>query len=36
LYKSTPGIYTIVTWIKESFERPAFPVTAVCVKAIKT
>jgi uncharacterized protein YkwD len=34
LYKSTPGIYTIVTWIKRSREEPAFPVTAVCVKAL--
>ena len=36
LYKSTPGIYTIVTWIKETREKPAFPVTAVCVKAVKS
>jgi uncharacterized protein YkwD len=34
LYKSTPGIYTIVTWIRRSFEEPAIPVTAVCVKAV--
>jgi uncharacterized protein YkwD len=34
LYKSTPGIYTIVTWIKRSREEPAFPVTGVCVKAL--
>ena len=36
LYKSTPGIYTIVTWIRRSREEPAFPVTSVCVKALKT
>ena len=36
LYKSTPGIYTIVTWIRRSFKEPAIPVTAVCVKAVKT
>ena len=36
LYKSTPGIYTIVTWIRRSREEPAIPVTAVCVKALKT
>ena len=36
LYKSTPGIYTIVTWIRRSFEEPAIPVTGVCVKALKT
>ncbi len=36
LYKSTPGIYTIVTWIRRSREEPAIPVTAVCVKAVKT
>ena len=35
LYKSTPGIYTIVTWNKRSREEPAFPVTGVCVKALK-
>ena len=34
LYKSTPGIYTIVTWIRRSFEEPAIPVTGVCVKAV--
>lgn len=36
LYKSTPGIYTIVTWIRRSREEQAIPVTAVCVKALKT
>jgi uncharacterized protein YkwD len=36
LYESTPGIYTIVTWIRRSFEEPAIPVTAVCVKAVQT
>jgi hypothetical protein len=35
LFKSTPGIYTIVTWIRKSLDEPAFPVTGVCVKAIK-
>jgi uncharacterized protein YkwD len=34
LYKKEPGIYTIVTWIRRSREEPAFPVTAVCVKAL--
>ncbi len=34
LYKKTPGIYTIVTWIRRSREEPAFPVTGVCVKAL--
>ena len=34
LYKSTPGIYTIVTWIRRSREEPAFPVTGVCVRAL--
>lgn len=34
LYKSTPGIYTIVTWIRRSFDEPAIPVTGVCVKAV--
>jgi uncharacterized protein YkwD len=34
LYKNTPGIYTIVTWIRKSREEPAFPVTGVCVKAL--
>ena len=34
LYRSTPGIYTIVTWVRRSFEEPAIPVTAVCVKAL--
>ena len=34
LYKKDPGIYTIVTWIRRSREEPAFPVTAVCVKAL--
>lgn len=34
LFKKTPGIYTIVAWIRKSFEEPAFPVTGVCVKAL--
>lgn len=34
LYKDTPGIYTIVAWIRKSLEEPAFPVTGVCVKAL--
>ena len=35
LYKSTPGIYTIVTWVRRSFKERAIPVTGVCVKAVK-
>ena len=35
LYKNTPGIYTIVTWVRRSFQEPAIPVTGVCVKAVK-
>ncbi len=33
LYKSKPGIYTIVVWLRSAKSRTAFPATAVCVKA---
>ncbi|HET6978584.1 MAG TPA: CAP domain-containing protein [Pyrinomonadaceae bacterium] len=33
LYKNTPGIYTIVTWINEVNSAAAFPATTVCIKA---
>ena len=33
LYKNTPGIYTVVAWIKGSITERAFPATAVCIKA---
>ncbi len=32
LYKSTPGVYTIVFWIRTSREK-AFPATEICVEA---
>lgn len=34
LYKNTPGIYTIVAWIRASRSEAGFPATAVCVKAL--
>lgn len=34
LYKKTPGIYTIVAWIRASRSEPSFPATAVCIKAL--
>lgn len=33
LYKSTPGIYTIVVWIKGNNSKKPFPATAVCINA---
>lgn len=33
LFKDTPGIYTIVVWIKTSQWTKAFPVTEVCIRA---
>ncbi len=34
LYKGTPGIYTIVVWLRSAKSRTAFPATAVCIKAL--
>jgi len=33
LFKNTPGIYTIVTWITGNNSPQAFPATTVCVRA---
>jgi hypothetical protein len=33
LFKSEPGIYTIVTWISRYSGKP-FPATAVCIEAL--
>jgi len=33
LYKNTPGIYTIVCWVRRSRSEKAFPVTGLCVRA---
>ena len=33
LFKQTPGIYSIVCWIKRSINEAAFPATCVCIKA---
>ena len=33
LFKSTPGIYTIVVWVKRSSAERAFPATAMCIRA---
>lgn len=33
LFKSQPGIYTIVTWIRSPRAEKAFPATEVCVEA---
>ena len=33
LFKSEPGIYTIVTWLKPDKSSKAFPATEVCIKA---
>jgi uncharacterized protein YkwD len=33
LYKSEPGIYTIVTWLRSFKSQKAFPATGVCIRA---
>jgi hypothetical protein len=33
LFKSSPGIYTIVCWIKTSAPEKAFPATEICIEA---
>ncbi len=33
LFRSEPGIYTIVTWLKPDRTSKAFPATEVCIKA---
>ena len=33
LFKDTPGIYTIVCWIRRNREEKAFPATEVCIRA---
>ena len=34
LFKSEPGIYTIVTWLKRGTSGKAFPATEVCIEAL--
>ena len=33
LYNDTPGIYTIVVWMKRNADDKAFPATEVCIRA---
>jgi len=33
LFKSDPGIYTIVCWVKRSSSEKAFPATEMCIRA---
>lgn len=32
LYKNTPGIYTVVAWLRSNRSEQAFPATAVCIR----
>lgn len=34
LFKSQPGIYTVVAWIRTSRSEKAFPATEVCIEAV--
>ena len=33
LFKTTPGIYTIVCWVKRNRDEKAFPATELCIRA---